>query len=211
MMGNYGSHAPSFRRERGVRKVFPGYDECAAAWAHQLQSEGSAGGGRMFFIAKTIFSYGYHYPLAHIIERHHLTAVLLNESRFSVTTSRHQWTVRRAITGVFSEASTYHVPTELIVSFRNDGMIVAATNLFSHDKAEAKELLAKAKRARSRGDEYRRSAVALLQRSNRFAAFAGLKPPFVMQGETADSALEFAFALLGDSAILAEHLVNTNS
>jgi hypothetical protein len=92
-----------------------------------------------------------------------------------------------------------------------DGIIVAATNLFAHDKEQAKELLAKAKRARKYADDHRRGAVALLHRSNRFAQFAGLKPPFVMRGEDADSALEFAFALLGDTAILAEHLVTTNT
>lgn len=43
----------------------------------------------IFFEGDTIYSYGYHYPLARIIRNDNQTIVLLNDSGYSNTTAKH--------------------------------------------------------------------------------------------------------------------------
>lgn len=65
--------------------------EVADAWAMGY----SAKSGTMFTDGVTIYSYGYHFPIAKRVNGH----VLFNHTRYSVTTSRHQCHVRRAMRG----------------------------------------------------------------------------------------------------------------
>ena len=63
--------------------------EVADAWAMGY----SAKSGNMFTDGETIYSYGYHFPIAKRVNGH----VLFNRTYYSATTSKHQSHVRRAI------------------------------------------------------------------------------------------------------------------
>jgi hypothetical protein len=208
MMGGYGPRNPSFWRERGVRKVLRDYDQCAGVWAAQSQREGKTSGGRMFFEDATLYSYGYHFPLAHIYTDKDTGAniVLVNSDSYSKTTSRQQGATRSAVTRHFSEAAIFYVPTEIISAFMQSSPTSACGALFNDDLDNARRLWARAQRARSRRDEHVRNALHLLQRSNRIAEFMRMKKPFALSADTASDAIKFALALLGDK-LEAEYLV----
>lgn len=63
--------------------------EVADAWAMGCRAESN----HMFTDGETIYSYGYHFPIAKKVNGH----VLFNHTRYSVTTSKHQSHVRRAM------------------------------------------------------------------------------------------------------------------
>lgn len=65
--------------------------EVADAWAMGY----SAKGNNMFTDGETIYSYGYHFPIAKRVNGH----VLFNHTYYSTTTSMHQCHVRRAMYG----------------------------------------------------------------------------------------------------------------
>lgn len=65
--------------------------EVADAWAMGYSAESS----NMFTDGQTIYSYGYHFPIAKRVNEH----VLYNRTRYSATTSKHQYHVRRAMRG----------------------------------------------------------------------------------------------------------------
>ena len=72
------------------------HNEVAHNWAHQTgrKSKGFA----MFYEGDTIYSWGYHFPIAKFVtapngER----VVLINKDSYSVSTSKHQCLVRRAL------------------------------------------------------------------------------------------------------------------
>lgn len=203
---------PYMERQRGVRKVFRSYDDCALAWASESQDEGRAGGGRMFFHRGTIYSYGHHFPMGVIrhLGESGANAVFLNSDRYSVTTSRHQREVETAANRYFSEASKFYVPTHVLkdLADRGNSVLLGCTNLFRHALAESKELMEKSRRARSRKSEHVQGALRALRQCNRVAEFFGLKQPFALNAESAPEAMKFAFALLGDSDIAAEWMVN---
>jgi hypothetical protein len=74
------------------------------AWLNDSDSRGHNSNNSLFFEGATLYSYGYHYPLAY---RTGHKAVTVNNVKWSVTTSRHQsltryraslrgWTVEEA-------------------------------------------------------------------------------------------------------------------
>lgn len=65
--------------------------EVADAWAMGY----SAKSGTMFTDGETIYSYGYHFPIAKKVNGY----VLFNHTYYSATTSKHQCHVRRAMRG----------------------------------------------------------------------------------------------------------------
>lgn len=65
--------------------------EVADAWAMGYSAEG----GHMFTNGVTIWSYGYHFPIAKRVNGR----VLFNHTYYSATTSKHQRHVRRAMRG----------------------------------------------------------------------------------------------------------------
>lgn len=72
------------------------HDIVAHNWAHQTGRKRR--GFNMFYEGDTIYSYGYHFPLAKFFtapngER----VVLVNDASYSVSTSKHQTIVRRAL------------------------------------------------------------------------------------------------------------------
>jgi len=75
-----------------MRKVLKNHDEVAHVWAQQIQYQGRS--SNIFFCGKTIYSYGEHFPLARFEKKN---VVLMNSNAYSVSTSKHQSIVLRAI------------------------------------------------------------------------------------------------------------------
>jgi|11_taG_2_1085331.scaffolds.fasta_scaffold00685_16 hypothetical protein len=86
-----------------MRIVLKNHDEAAHVWAQQLQHEGRA--SNVFFYGKTIYSYGEHFPLAKFEKKN---VVLMNSNRYSVSTSKHQAIVSRALDR--DTVKVFHVP-----------------------------------------------------------------------------------------------------
>lgn len=66
------------------------HKQVVATWAQQLKTE--AKGYNVFFVERTIYSYGYHFPLAHItpFEYENQPIILRNITSYSSSTARHQ-------------------------------------------------------------------------------------------------------------------------
>lgn len=83
------------------RQVFP-RDEVAHLWAHQAQVSARDSTGSFFFNGRTIYSYGAHFVMGHILsDECGVTLagrVLWNDESRSNTTSKHQSIVRQALT-----------------------------------------------------------------------------------------------------------------
>ena len=86
-----------------MRKVLRNHDEVAHVWAQQLQHEGRA--SNVFFYGKTIYSYGEHFPMARFEKKN---VVLMNSNSYSVSTSKHQSIVLRALD--LDTVKVFHVP-----------------------------------------------------------------------------------------------------
>lgn len=76
-------------------------DEIAHLWAHQTQSDARNKQGNFYFEGPVIFSYESHFPIAAFVpgggRYRGVKAIVINNDRWSVTTSKHQSLVRRAI------------------------------------------------------------------------------------------------------------------
>lgn len=69
-----------------MRKVLRNTDEVIHVYAQQTQSEGRNQSGSIFFEGTKIYSYGYHYLLGEFIDKE---TILINDKGYSVTTSKH--------------------------------------------------------------------------------------------------------------------------
>lgn len=67
--------------------------EIAHLWAHQLPQPKT--NGSLFYNGKTIYSYGYHFPIAKLLEDN--KTVLITNRTYSVSTSKHQGYVSNAV------------------------------------------------------------------------------------------------------------------
>lgn len=81
-----------------MRKVFSNHTEVCHVWAARSQKEGRA--SRIFFEGDTIYSYGRHFPMAKFYDVKDETVVLINDSTYSVSTSKHMCYVRSALRGL---------------------------------------------------------------------------------------------------------------
>lgn len=68
--------------------------QCVHVWAQQTQDKGRSSNGNLFFDRSTIYSYGYHFPLAKFYDEN---TVFINNSSYSVSTSKHQSYVHQAV------------------------------------------------------------------------------------------------------------------
>lgn len=64
-------------------------------WANKIKPTGK--GSSMFYEGDTIYSYGYHFPIAKFITIDENTFIAFNENGYSNSTSKHQSHVRRSI------------------------------------------------------------------------------------------------------------------
>lgn len=84
-----------------MKTVFSG-DMLFHVWANQSAPTGRRSDGRVHFDGPTLYSYGRHFALGHIMPD---GAALLNADSYSISTSKHQSQTRRAVRGV-----AYSVP-----------------------------------------------------------------------------------------------------
>lgn len=94
------------------RQVFP-RDTVAHLWAHQAQSSARDSSGNFFFTGRTIYSYGAHFVMAHILSDECgptlAGRVLWNDETRSNTTSKHQSIVCQALT-LQQDKNAIHLP-----------------------------------------------------------------------------------------------------
>lgn len=138
------------------------HDEVAHIWAHQRQNE--AHGHNMFFYGPNIYSYGRHFIIAKILD--HRT-VLVNSGDYSVSTSKHQSIVRRAIPGHFR---TIYAPTV-------EHPIDDRTHKYNLDAwtVEVREWREKATRARKHGPFYLQGLTNLKRNITKYIEYFRIK------------------------------------
>jgi hypothetical protein len=92
--------------------------QLAHIWAQQNKNCGKT--GNMFFEGATIYSYGYHFPIAHFTDKNFKgkQVVLYNSSDYSSTTARHKSYTLSAIDR--SSCCIFNVDTELLKTLRGN-------------------------------------------------------------------------------------------
>lgn len=139
------------------------HNDVAHNWAHQTGK--ARKGFNMFYDGPTLYSYGYHFPLATIIEdKQGRRVYLVNSAKASISTSKHQYYARRAIP---QGATVYHVP-----NLRNLADWLHRVNHADLLK-RATEAYEKASRARKYGQMHLDQAARLTAQANAYnEAFA---------------------------------------
>lgn len=92
-----------------MKKTFRNIQECIHTFAQFTQNEGKC--GNVFFYSNTLYSYGYHFPLAvKVTNEAGQTAIILNGKTYSNSTSKHQnWT--RQATSHFTQIVSFGMST----------------------------------------------------------------------------------------------------
>lgn len=139
--------------------------QVAHAWAHQTGK--ARKGFNMFYEGRTIYSYGYHFPIATLVEdATGRTVVLRNSAGYSVSTAKHKSYVWAACT---------HLPSFEVPHLGVRDMLLPARHRdnFEHHVKAARELVEKAARARKHGDWHLEQACRHLATANAYSdAFA---------------------------------------
>lgn len=119
--------------------------QAAHVWAQQNQPSGRSSNGNLFFEGKTIYSYGYHFPIASFITH---DTVLVNSDSYSISTSKHQ----NYVAGAISHKNRLHVSTRVIKAFSNEREFGPNTRLaLSNDAIDtAKRWIEKAAKRKAR-------------------------------------------------------------
>ena len=127
-----------------MKTVFNNH-EIAKVWVEQNQEHGKNTTGSIFFEGPSIYSYGYHFEMARILDT---DTVQISTGTYSVTTSAHQSHVLQALVP-FHKRDDSHT----IYSLTFDDH----TRNIKHFKRKIEEFEGKLKRARTRKDDYKMS------------------------------------------------------
>lgn len=121
--------------------------ELAHIWANELKDQGR--GSNMFFEGKTIYSYGYHFPIASIIEGKRDRLTLFTSKSYSNTTSKHKGHVIRAIT------TRYCIVPDVRLNTVNLGDMARSHEInLNYLRESIEKTLEKASRSRVHGQIY---------------------------------------------------------
>lgn len=121
----------------------------AHVWAQQNQSHGRNSGNTLFFEHTTIYSYGYHFPIAKFATNSiGKTIVLFNDDSYSSTTSNHQNYCRNAIDKNIPIINVPKWAVERLSDTQDDLNFNKVVNWFN---GRAKELISRARNARKWG------------------------------------------------------------
>lgn len=82
-----------------VKRVYK-TDEIAHLWANQSTDYARNPQGNLYFSGNSIYSYGNHYELGRLVECNGRRVALINDSGYSVTTSKHISKARCAVIGL---------------------------------------------------------------------------------------------------------------
>lgn len=91
-----------------MKQVFSSHSEVAHVWAQRNQQRGNA--GNIFFERDKIYSYGYHYEIARFEKNH----VVINDTGYSISTSKHIGIVRGAVSH-YEQFLKSQIDTKLIL------------------------------------------------------------------------------------------------
>jgi hypothetical protein len=87
----------TIEKKKRVKQVFNS-SAVAHVWARQTQSEGRDARRSIYFEGPTIYSYGYHFPIATIVKgKDGAPLVLFTTRDYSRTTSKHKYAARYAV------------------------------------------------------------------------------------------------------------------
>lgn len=100
--------------------------ELTHIWANQQQAQGK--GSSMFFENESIYSYGYHFKIAQIIEHNNKKAVLFNDKSYSNTTNKHQSLVKRAIPSQYPVFNVNSFPDTLPLTMMHSNNLISYLN-----------------------------------------------------------------------------------
>lgn len=79
-----------------LKRVFPSHSEVLHRWANQTQSDARC--KNVYFEGNRVWSYGSHYELGRIVQFNGKTVAIINDSGYSVTTSKHISSAKSATT-----------------------------------------------------------------------------------------------------------------
>lgn len=133
--------------------VLNNYQLCHS-WAHREHKSARNQGRTLFHEDGVIYSYGYHFPIARLVDG----VVLMTTENYSVTTSHHISMVRRAI------------PWNILV-FNVPEVTADCNHRRNHDdyKVRIDETLKKAAKARSNRDYYITAAAHVVDQANAYS------------------------------------------
>jgi hypothetical protein len=133
-------------------------DMVAHVWAQRSQTRGRNAGETFYFEQDTIYSYGYHFPLAEFARTPSGTDIVLVNSRsYSVTTAKHASYVRSAI------------PDGYFIATLPDNAWNSELLAYEYYANKLADLIEKAKRARVNGPWLLEQAEDTLSEANRLA------------------------------------------
>lgn len=139
-------------------------DEIAHIWAHKSAPEGNSPSA-MSFNGDAFYSYGT--VIARHITFRGQSAVILNESGYSSTTSEHQGIVGRSV----ACENVFRIGGRM----RGDDLRPTGAQLFNYAIERAAKCQQQAKRARTRGPELLGAAAQWLRRAQKVAEFFGIR------------------------------------
>lgn len=156
-----------------MKKVFDNR-QCAHIWAQQTQDDGRSNNGNLFFHGKTIYSYGYHFPIASFITA---DTVLVNSDRYSISTGKQQGYVANAI----SHKQRLYVSTRVMKAFADEKEFGPMTQKALSDSAliDAKIHIEKAaqRKARKFAANDLLKAQAVIRDAEHIFTFFDAQPP----------------------------------
>jgi hypothetical protein len=156
-----------------TRLVYP-TGRIAHLWFHQSQEEARNPQSNFFFEGKSIYSYGYHFEIARLVENERgEKAVLFNCASETNTTSKHQHEVRHAVP---EETEMFRIRFGRRQDFTPE---FALTDY----QERIKELAAKAAKAKSRKADFVSALQAVVTQANSFCRFFSLPESFEMPSE----------------------------
>jgi hypothetical protein len=146
------------------------HNEVAHAWAHQTYH--CHKGHSMFYEGDTIYSYGYHFPIARLVDVGGDTVVLMTVDSRSVSTAKHKSIVACAVSHL-SVFTVPHLSPDSARHVANWEWLVAS----------AKKCADKAARAHTRGACFLREAQNFIEQANGYSHAFGLgKDQVSLQG-----------------------------
>jgi hypothetical protein len=134
-----------------MKTVFDNRQVCHV-WAQQNQDRGRSNNGNVFFEGPTIYSYGYHFPMASFINA---DTVIINSDSYSVSTSKQQGYTHGAV----YHKKRVHAPTSVLKAIAGSGR-----NVFDEKDAKKKAVAAFIEWAETRCKSELKSAAQYLDK-----------------------------------------------
>ena len=146
------------------------FDMVAHLWAHKSQDSARNPAGNFYFRGDTIYSYGFHFPIARHVENKRGRAVLFTTCIYSSVTAGHKRTAESAC----KHLTVFHVANVNSTEPRAQ---------FADYKARYLELARKYAKARKRKPDILADLRGLVEEANRYAEFFGLRARLTLPGD----------------------------